>query len=864
MKQFRKRTIALVLASVVTVVGAFGAENYKNSLMSLEFDGNSGGAVNLTLHTKRDYSGTINPIKKDASTYVIMLPETNSQMAASPQISGNIESVDIKTMPYTTNSKGYTKITIKTAPNTLISAKKTIYIPSNSTSEVKQTEETPLAERIQEPQRNYNPNYTAENTNYKQERTSNTIHSASGVDQTSPVDIRKSIKQFEQQPPVNEQKPSAVELNPETKNVAASSTSSEQSSETLIIVLSIFLVLVLVIYFYIKGKNKMAEVLGEQTDFNIDDEQPKQNKTKEKKEKKREKIRKTINHLDKMYSKPSSIPQVPKDVPLEVLSADTDANIEDTIVDLDELFQEKISQSTEEENQEENSALDEFLSAYSFDIEEDAEPEKEFDEDLYDKFINDENLKFAEEDIEKINLLLNTEINDDTFKNLKEFAPVVSKPEKKPTHKEILENFVTSYTINQNLTFTSEDVNALYKIISVEIDKDFITDLRTNPQRAKEMQLEIEKRKVQTHKSSELLTLNVKDMLPDLSAVLKQQGGKKIESEYKPQAVYFEKGYEVNTLDINDELPDLTIEINNKNAYVSRPSDEIQYADVSYDVDKINLGSDFDDLSDIFEHPEKYEKQEVKKVVVDEEALLKNISNVTFKPFYDGNEEDEIINDFDNDTIPSMQDIQDEFSQIGENFEIIQEDLTKKTTETEIIAGKETIEEKIESNKLTEFVESHKNLKSKIRSDENAEKLLKIIENQKEQRINKELQTAEVKPKIPEINTTKSTKEEQPATSDLQTCYINDEIFDIVSKVEFSKQIKCYLAKNENGYTVLSYVNGTIEKLKHYNNLKTENMQARVSEKIDDKTSRYIVRIGTHKFILNVSDSNLEFMLDLC
>ena len=37
MKHFKKRTIALVLASVVTVVGAFGAENYKNSLMSLKF-----------------------------------------------------------------------------------------------------------------------------------------------------------------------------------------------------------------------------------------------------------------------------------------------------------------------------------------------------------------------------------------------------------------------------------------------------------------------------------------------------------------------------------------------------------------------------------------------------------------------------------------------------------------------------------------------------------------------------------------------------------------------------------------------------------------------------------------------------------
>ena len=55
MKQFKKRTIALVLASVITVVGAFGAENYKNSLMSLKFESGLNGAVSMTLLTKRNY-----------------------------------------------------------------------------------------------------------------------------------------------------------------------------------------------------------------------------------------------------------------------------------------------------------------------------------------------------------------------------------------------------------------------------------------------------------------------------------------------------------------------------------------------------------------------------------------------------------------------------------------------------------------------------------------------------------------------------------------------------------------------------------------------------------------------------------------
>ena len=60
MKQYKKRTVALVLASVVTVVGAFGAENYKNSLMSLKFDEGSDKSVKMTLLTKQRYDNNIN------------------------------------------------------------------------------------------------------------------------------------------------------------------------------------------------------------------------------------------------------------------------------------------------------------------------------------------------------------------------------------------------------------------------------------------------------------------------------------------------------------------------------------------------------------------------------------------------------------------------------------------------------------------------------------------------------------------------------------------------------------------------------------------------------------------------------------
>ena len=96
MKQYKKRTVALVLASVITVVGAFGAENYKNSLMSLKFDEGSDKSVKMTLLTKQRYDNNINIIKKDAVTYVVTLPETDSQVNSDYELGDNVESVDIK------------------------------------------------------------------------------------------------------------------------------------------------------------------------------------------------------------------------------------------------------------------------------------------------------------------------------------------------------------------------------------------------------------------------------------------------------------------------------------------------------------------------------------------------------------------------------------------------------------------------------------------------------------------------------------------------------------------------------------------------------------------------------------------------
>ena len=78
MRNFRKRTIALCLASVVTVLGSFAENAYQNSLMSLSIDRGSYGAVSFTAFTKKPFLQTLNPEKVDDNTYQIILKGVNS------------------------------------------------------------------------------------------------------------------------------------------------------------------------------------------------------------------------------------------------------------------------------------------------------------------------------------------------------------------------------------------------------------------------------------------------------------------------------------------------------------------------------------------------------------------------------------------------------------------------------------------------------------------------------------------------------------------------------------------------------------------------------------------------------------------
>ena len=933
MKQFKKRTIALVLASVVTVAGSFAAGNYKNTLMGLDFIRGADNSVDMILQTKEAYNQVVSPVRKNANTYIITLPEVFNQ-AKTPDLLSvkGVASVNFEQLPYTNNTKGYTKITVSMLePSMNLTTRNEVYLPSSTTG---QQALTTSAEENKGVDVGYNQGNSQVQPTY--------VHTETANDDVEDVDYADNTEEEEitdetasaSQPAVTQ------EFEQQTApNVGDNSSSSSQSNEAFLLVMAAFLVFVTIIFFYIKAKNKLAEIAGEQIKINVDDDDNKKKKkdNKAKPVKKTTKIRAAIKNLDTKY--PAS-PQTFKTSEYSQSSAEESnepAQKEQlNVVDLDELFQEKkremetvptdVEPEASEGDEEENQALEDFLSGFSFEDEVEGEVEEEplYNEELYNKIIEDGKLRFTADDAEMINKLLRMEINDDTMRNIKEYA--VSNPIKKePSKREILEDFVTTYAVSQNITFTREDIDALNKIISVEIDKDFLSDLKTNPQRARELEEELEEKKSRPHKSSEVLTLNVKDLLPDLSQALRKQGGRKIESEVKPVTIYYSEGYDVSTIALRNQLPDLSVEINNEEAYKSKPSAEIKLAETGYEVEKLNISEQLPDLEDVMAHPEKYADPEPEEVTVDEEALLKNITNVQFKPIYDENKDEENLNEFDEKNTPTVSDIQKEFSQFA-NFEISEEDFVDDVP-------MEDDYDDFEALYRNDFVDLDNLEKNKSDDDKILDEV--VVENAKPQTVSnyqpttqkpqpipapkpvekpiqkedskpvveQKTQTVTPKPSVIEkinserrdamhlefkshrkpiseelqrkIEQTRAEREARKAdlalqkakaqvTREITKCICDGKTYAVISVAAFDEYKGCYLVKNDSGYAVLGYVGDKLIELKQYATLKSEKIQARNSEKLADGALRYLVRIGLQKLIVDVKDSDIKYVMDLC
>lgn len=856
MKRFKNRTVAICIASLITVLGAFGAENYSNTLMSLNINSSSDGVVSLTAYTQKPFKGQLQTEVEGGGVYSIILPETNSNIDSEPNIRGyaNITDIEISTMPYSGEMKGYTKIRIKTYGNPTIKPKTMLYLPNNNSSNKKSAKQSATSTSYWDQHQQYSVN--TENNNSQKKELNQKV---------------KKVSTTAKNKVVTSPSPSEQVKNTNKTSDVSSNYNKYSNNEKLWIYILFAIVIVGVISLFVMGKDKMASIVGGQDDFDFDDEDKKS-------------IRKKIKKLDKAISKkavlytPKTANNAIKTEDVKTLEKENEPNIkneEDTeeIIDLDSLFDQYTNENNIEESNDDIDDLASFLDNFS----NDDEPVKEedyktvFDEEFYEDVIKNRNIAFSKSDLKKLAELIQNEVSEDTLNNLSKYVPHTRKKVVIDKTK-LMEEILSEYAVKQNIIFTTEDVDVLKSLMSVELDSDFITDLRTNSKLNKKASTEDNKNVSNPLREQKTNVLKVHDLLPNLSEELKKIGNKPIESNAKPPIVYYMDGYDVEKLEVNSELPDITKAINEKDAWKYKPSEVVPKAIDGYKTQTIAVADKLPDLADVKAHPEKY-KEKIKEIIVpDEEALLNSLNNVKFKPFYE--EKDDKIQSYENKN-KLEQPIQTTSVKIDKNINVS----VNKQKEEEV-KNEKNIEK---PQKVEKSIQEKQNI-SPVNLKKNEQKIKKTSETLTYDEILKKNMMVNIdKEKDIEIQKLTNNKKNIESHLELKNSVENDSNTakvpenvvtkkheqgiqhpsDIIKSVE-CKGITCLLMKNDKGYNIIGKTECGVKYLKHYDVLKTENLQARINEVKKDGTTQYLIRVSIHKFIVDVLNGNMEFVMDLC
>ena len=396
---------------LITSVSAFADGGYTNTLMGLDFAPADNNSVNMVVMTKTPYEGTLSVTRRDASTYILTLPNLDSS-APNPDLSKTyqISKVSIRTMPPSNLGNGYTRITIKTASPIELTAKNTIF-QQDKEDVVRRNEYTPNRQNYDESYRGSSSrrrnnsarrNYNSQNNRHNYDRNINKS-ARPKRNNTKRTNLKKvKVNLTEESSASN-----PIQTQP-TKTDYENKYPNEDPTEQILLILGSILVVAASIFFFIKAKNKMVDIAGERLDIDLEEDNSSKTKKQVSKFKKNQNVRKAVDDLDKKYSNPKSMPKISHySEPAPVMSAEKSTDDMD-IVDLDALFNEQKNQTPSEEND----ALEDFLSEYSFD--DDNKPEKEIadelykvDEEQYKKLMNNKKLKFSKEDINCINQILN-------------------------------------------------------------------------------------------------------------------------------------------------------------------------------------------------------------------------------------------------------------------------------------------------------------------------------------------------------------------------------------------------------------------------------------------------------------------------
>ena len=122
---------ALLFSLLISAGVSFAADTYKNSILDMSMKKELNNTVSLTFYTSKPYNDNVFITKRNANTYVILFPETNSDIKkdiSKAETEGLVQKVDVRTQPYNDqNGKGYTKIILTTPENTTVLAKTEVF-----------------------------------------------------------------------------------------------------------------------------------------------------------------------------------------------------------------------------------------------------------------------------------------------------------------------------------------------------------------------------------------------------------------------------------------------------------------------------------------------------------------------------------------------------------------------------------------------------------------------------------------------------------------------------------------------------------------------------------------------------------------
>ena len=110
----KNKLSVLLVASLISANLVCASDAYKNSVVDVKVNKESGNSVKVTIYTDKPYTEPVVVNKKANNKYVILMPETNSSLKAAPTVTngaGTVSNVSVNTQAVS-GGKGYTKIII--------------------------------------------------------------------------------------------------------------------------------------------------------------------------------------------------------------------------------------------------------------------------------------------------------------------------------------------------------------------------------------------------------------------------------------------------------------------------------------------------------------------------------------------------------------------------------------------------------------------------------------------------------------------------------------------------------------------------------------------------------------------------------